>query len=36
MTPFGQRYYAEQWQQYRQLYPEVEAPMPMKESEAQP
>lgn len=28
ITAFGQRYYAEQWQRYRQLYPEVEAPAP--------
>jgi hypothetical protein len=36
ITPFGQRYYVEQWQRYRQLYPEVEAPAPTQESQAQP
>ena len=36
ITSFGQRYYEEYWQRYRQLYPEVEAPAPTQESQAQP
>jgi hypothetical protein len=33
ITAFGQSYYVQHWQHYRQLYPEIEAPEPGKESE---
>ena len=36
ITAFGRTYYAQNWQRYRQLYPEVEAPAPTQESQAQP
>jgi len=26
--PFGERFYRENWQSYRELYPEVDAPAP--------
>ena len=28
LTPFGEQFYRENWQQYRDLYPEVTAPTP--------
>jgi hypothetical protein len=28
LTPFGEEYYRENWQRYRKLYPEVDAPEP--------
>jgi hypothetical protein len=28
ITPFGEQFYRENWQQYHELYPEVDAPMP--------
>lgn len=34
ITTFGCSYYAQSWQHYRQLYPEVEAPEPRQEEEA--
>jgi hypothetical protein len=28
LTPFGEEYYHDNWQRYRELYPEVDAPEP--------
>jgi hypothetical protein len=28
LTPFGEQFYRENWQRYRELYPEVDAPVP--------
>lgn len=28
LTPFGQQYYRENWERYREMYPDVEAPEP--------
>lgn len=28
LTPFGEQYYRDNWQRYRELYPEVDAPKP--------
>lgn len=28
LTPFGEQFYRDNWQHYRQLYPEVDAPVP--------
>ena len=36
ISAFGQVYYTQYWQHYRQLYPEVEAPDPTQECQAQP
>lgn len=36
LTPFGRTFYQQHWQHYRHLYPEVEAPEPTAEDEAQP
>jgi hypothetical protein len=36
ITAFGRTYYVQNWQRYRQLYPEVEASAPTQESQAQP
>lgn len=33
LTPFGQQYYRENWQRYREMYPDVDAPEPVKVEE---
>jgi hypothetical protein len=33
ITPFGEQFYRDNWQQYRELYPEVNAPAPGGEEE---
>ncbi len=34
LSPFGEQYYRDNWQRYREMYPEVDAPRPDdKESE---
>lgn len=34
ITDFGKHYYRENWQRYRELYPDVEAPEPQEEGKA--
>jgi hypothetical protein len=31
LSGFGEQYYCENWQRYRELYPEVDAPAPAQE-----
>jgi hypothetical protein len=31
LTPFGEQFYRDNWQQYRGLYPDVDAPVPVPE-----
>lgn len=35
LTPFGEQYYCENWQKYRELYPDVDAPEPIDREETQ-
>lgn len=35
ITEFGKQYYRENWQKYRELYPDVDAPEPVDKEESQ-
>ncbi len=32
LTPFGEQFYRDNWQRYREMYPEIDAPEPAKET----